>query len=598
MDQKHAGVGTGSDDHVISFGPFRFDRRGLHLSAHGKPVRVQPKALQVLRCLVARPREVVLKDEIMRLVWHDTIVSEGALAEAIHVLRQALGDDPRAPEFIETVHTRGYRFIGDVVSGDGGSEGAARRTEPTVAAPARAVVPAATTTFRGIGGALLLAVIGVAIAVAVIQAITRRDPDAPARDFDAGAVAGDPVPDAHLYVGLAVAMPHGASVYRYRVPQEGEVELDATLGYPWFRLPFAFAFDAAGEMFISDHGAPGVFRFLDPLRTPLFNGTDLQNEVVGPRWMIFRDRELFVGDGQSVVRRFTFDDARKLVSDGAIIDLGDSGARGIALHPETGELFVSLCCTENRIERFLFDASGNAVPNGAITGGDMQSPHDMTFSPWGELFVVNWDSASVSRFVFDAAGNASAKAPITGGSLNFPLGLDFSPWGELFVGNRFGKQTGVSRWTFDESFNAIHNGTFPTPAEISDVQFVPTRVEVAIDVEPGRDGGVILAGLDGEVAVAIMSNDAFDATLVDPLSVILVSGIARVKGRGVPGVEQRDLNGDGLTDIVVRVTTETERQSTADAEIVVTGATVDGIGFRGTDTVRVQRHQGSAQHGG
>jgi len=150
MDQKHAGVGTGSDDHVISFGPFRFDRRGLHLSAHGKPVRVQPKALQVLRCLVARPREVVLKDEIMRLVWHDTIVSEGALAEAIHVLRQALGDDPRAPEFIETVHTRGYRFIGDVVSGDGGSEGAARRTEPTVAAPARAVVPAATTTFRGI----------------------------------------------------------------------------------------------------------------------------------------------------------------------------------------------------------------------------------------------------------------------------------------------------------------------------------------------------------------------------------------------------------------------------------------------------------------
>jgi DNA-binding winged helix-turn-helix (wHTH) protein len=37
-----------------------------------------------------------------------------ALMICIRELRQALGDDPRAPRFIETLHRRGYRLVGDL----------------------------------------------------------------------------------------------------------------------------------------------------------------------------------------------------------------------------------------------------------------------------------------------------------------------------------------------------------------------------------------------------------------------------------------------------------------------------------------------------
>jgi DNA-binding winged helix-turn-helix (wHTH) protein len=32
----------------------------------------------------------------------------------MHELRRALGDDPKAPRFIETMPRRGYRFIGHI----------------------------------------------------------------------------------------------------------------------------------------------------------------------------------------------------------------------------------------------------------------------------------------------------------------------------------------------------------------------------------------------------------------------------------------------------------------------------------------------------
>ena len=99
---------------VVAFGPLQFDRRGLLLSKDGVALSVQPKALLVLRCLIDRPGKVVLKDELLDRVWDDAAVTENSLVEAIRLLRQSLGDDPRTPTYIETVHRRGYRFIAPV----------------------------------------------------------------------------------------------------------------------------------------------------------------------------------------------------------------------------------------------------------------------------------------------------------------------------------------------------------------------------------------------------------------------------------------------------------------------------------------------------
>ena len=60
----------------------------------------------------SRPGQLVKKDELLDAVWPQVYVTEDVLKTAIHSLRKALDDAPRKPRFIETVHRRGYRFIG------------------------------------------------------------------------------------------------------------------------------------------------------------------------------------------------------------------------------------------------------------------------------------------------------------------------------------------------------------------------------------------------------------------------------------------------------------------------------------------------------
>ena len=85
--------------------------------------RLTPKAFAVLRYLVTHPGRVVTRDELWQAVWPGLVVGEAALNVCIRELRQVLGDDPQAPQFIETVHRRGYRFIGPEPDAGGGRPG-------------------------------------------------------------------------------------------------------------------------------------------------------------------------------------------------------------------------------------------------------------------------------------------------------------------------------------------------------------------------------------------------------------------------------------------------------------------------------------------
>src|SRR5262245_55154966 len=77
-------------------------------------LELTPKAFAVLRYLVEHPQRLIAKDDLMAAVWRDVIVSDAALTSCIRDLRQALGDSSRVPRYIETVHRRGFRFIGPV----------------------------------------------------------------------------------------------------------------------------------------------------------------------------------------------------------------------------------------------------------------------------------------------------------------------------------------------------------------------------------------------------------------------------------------------------------------------------------------------------
>lgn len=133
-------------------GPVRFrvgewlvDRaEGSLSSAHGS-VRLEPRVMDVLAYLAARPGKVVAKEELLDAVWGGTFVEEGALSQAVHSLRKAIGDDAHQSRYIQTIPKRGYRLVAPVVlepeaaAGDAEAPGrpSQARSEPAPPAPAR-----------------------------------------------------------------------------------------------------------------------------------------------------------------------------------------------------------------------------------------------------------------------------------------------------------------------------------------------------------------------------------------------------------------------------------------------------------------------------
>lgn len=92
-------------------GPWEVRRDEGLLSDGDRAVRLEPRVMDVLVHLAANPDRVVSKEELLTVVWDGAFVEEGALAQAIHSLRKALGDDARQPRFIQTVPKRGYRLV-------------------------------------------------------------------------------------------------------------------------------------------------------------------------------------------------------------------------------------------------------------------------------------------------------------------------------------------------------------------------------------------------------------------------------------------------------------------------------------------------------
>src|SRR5688572_20650179 len=93
------------------FPPFRLDSLNEQLWRGTEEISLRRKTFAVLRCLVEHPGRLVTKEHLLEAVWSGTYVSDSLPTTCIRELRKALGDEPKTPRFIETVHGRGYRFI-------------------------------------------------------------------------------------------------------------------------------------------------------------------------------------------------------------------------------------------------------------------------------------------------------------------------------------------------------------------------------------------------------------------------------------------------------------------------------------------------------
>jgi Tol biopolymer transport system component/DNA-binding winged helix-turn-helix (wHTH) protein len=105
---------SGNYKGFYEFGPFRIDSVGHQLWRDGEEISLTPKAFKILVLLLEHPGETLLKDELMKAVWPDAFVEENNLADNISILRHALGDDPKSPQYIKTIQRRGYRFVASV----------------------------------------------------------------------------------------------------------------------------------------------------------------------------------------------------------------------------------------------------------------------------------------------------------------------------------------------------------------------------------------------------------------------------------------------------------------------------------------------------
>lgn len=87
----------------------------LHeLSADGRTVKIEPKAMGVLCHLAGRPGQVVGREALLAAVWPGVIVGDDALTQVVVKLRRALGDSPEEPTYIQTVPKGGYRLVAPV----------------------------------------------------------------------------------------------------------------------------------------------------------------------------------------------------------------------------------------------------------------------------------------------------------------------------------------------------------------------------------------------------------------------------------------------------------------------------------------------------
>ena len=99
---------------IYEFDDVRLDPIAFRVTKAGQPVALEPKAFEVLLFLLDNPGRLIEKKELLERVWPDTVVTESAMTRVIADLRKALGDPAREARYIETVPTRGYRFIADV----------------------------------------------------------------------------------------------------------------------------------------------------------------------------------------------------------------------------------------------------------------------------------------------------------------------------------------------------------------------------------------------------------------------------------------------------------------------------------------------------
>lgn len=163
--------------------------------------------------------------------------------------------------------------------------------------------------------------------------------------------------------------------------------------------------------------------------------------------------------------------------------------------------------------------------------------------------------------------------PMTGVSPTETYSLDF----------KVGEQTTI--FAQDISLNQIPSNGYGIA--VSNAGALNTFIPVLIDIKPDSYPNSINLGSNGVVPVAILGNNAFDVYQINPASVTVANASIKLKNNGQQMTNYEDVNGDGLTDLVVRVPTKSLQLTKDDIKANLEGKLFDGTIIKGSDSIRI-----------
>jgi transcriptional activator of cad operon len=99
---------------AVQVGDWRVEPELDVVARDGRVIKVEPRAMRVLACLIARAGHVVSVEELLEQAWPDVVVGPDSVYQAVGLLRRTLGDDRHHPAYIEHVPRKGYRLVAPV----------------------------------------------------------------------------------------------------------------------------------------------------------------------------------------------------------------------------------------------------------------------------------------------------------------------------------------------------------------------------------------------------------------------------------------------------------------------------------------------------
>ena len=111
------------------FGAYELDLALRELRVAGEPRPLQPQVFAVLAYLVRNRHRVVPKEEILRELWPDAIVTDASLQRAVSLARRALRPSDRG--LLRTHARQGYSFVGELADVEPDPADAAADTPPS-----------------------------------------------------------------------------------------------------------------------------------------------------------------------------------------------------------------------------------------------------------------------------------------------------------------------------------------------------------------------------------------------------------------------------------------------------------------------------------